>query len=84
MRAAMLEIEQRVNVTFVPRAAQSDWVQVLDGPLNSSPVGRQGGMQRLYVFNWNSRFAMVHELMHVLGFWHEHQRADRDTYVSVQ
>jgi len=84
MRAAMLEIEQQVNVTFVPRASQSDWVQVLDGPLNSSPVGRQGGMQRLYVFNWNSRFAMVHELMHVLGFWHEHQRPDRDTYVAVQ
>lgn len=84
MRAAMLEIEQRVNVSFVPRTAQADHVQVLDGPLNSSPVGRQGGMQRLYVFNWNSRFAMVHELMHVLGFWHEHQRPDRDTYVTVQ
>lgn len=26
---------------------------------------------------------LVHEMMHVLGFGHEHQRADRDCYVFV-
>lgn len=26
---------------------------------------------------------VLHELMHVLGFWHEHARADRDRYIKV-
>jgi uncharacterized protein (TIGR03437 family) len=50
---------------------------------NSSPVGRRGGQQNINIVNWDVQFIMVHELMHTLGFFHEHERPDRDTYVDV-
>jgi hypothetical protein len=84
MLAAMQLVQGVVFVHFVPRTAEADYVVIQDAPLNSSPVGRQGGIQLLLIYNWNQPYAMVHELMHVLGFWHEHQRPDRDTYITVQ
>jgi len=81
---AMQEIASRVRVQFVPRTNEVDYVLVRDANVNSSPIGKQGGMQTLFVANWGARFEVVHALMHVLGFWHEHQRPDRDLYVQVQ
>ncbi|MEQ1634736.1 MAG: M12 family metallopeptidase, partial [Planctomycetota bacterium] len=84
LQLAMQEISSRVRVQFVPRTTENDYVMVRDATINSSPIGRQGGMQLLYIANWNATFEVVHACMHVLGFWHEHQRPDRDTYVQVQ
>jgi hypothetical protein len=84
MAAAMQEIANVVNVHFVPRTAETDYLVIRDSTINSSAVGRIGGPQLVHVFNWNVRFEVVHVLMHVLGYWHEHQRPDRDQYVAVQ
>lgn len=84
MQSAMQQLMNAANVHFQPRAAETDYVLIRDSSLNSSAVGRVGGMQVLHVLDWQQQYVLVHELMHVLGFWHEHQRPDRDQFVTVQ
>ncbi|XP_054276449.1 zinc metalloproteinase nas-25-like [Macrosteles quadrilineatus] len=51
----------------------------------SSHVGRQGGPQPLYLSPRCARSVGVamHEMLHTLGFTHEHMRPDRDKYVYI-
>lgn len=50
-----------------------------------SYVGRRGdGPQAISIGKNCDKFGIVvHELGHVIGFWHEHTRPDRDTHVSI-
>ena len=76
-------------VTIRPRVGESDYVQICNSATSgvnySSTTGKLvgGGKQVIAIDSWNYRFVMVHEWMHALGFDHEHQRPDRDRYVSV-
>lgn len=83
MLAAMDEWQAVTAVTFTPRTSQSDYLYIQNATVNSSFVGRVGGRQVINIFNWDFRFIMAHELGHALGYWHEHTRTDRDTYVQV-
>lgn len=49
-------------------------------------MGRVGGGQELWLDDDNgcvTSAVVKHELMHAIGFWHEHCRTDRDDYVIV-
>lgn len=50
-----------------------------------SYVGRRGGGPQAISIGKNcDKFGIVvHELGHVIGFWHEHTRPDRDEHVSI-
>ncbi|CAJ0580059.1 unnamed protein product, partial [Mesorhabditis spiculigera] len=49
-----------------------------------SQVGRTGGKQEVSLgAGCLVHETIIHELMHSVGFWHEHSRADRDDHVKV-
>lgn len=81
--AAMAEWEAVANVNFFPRNGQADYVHIQDSDANNSEVGRVGGKQIINITSWTSKFVIVHELGHCLGFWHEQSRSDRGSYITV-
>ncbi len=84
MRDAMDAWEAIADVQFVPRTAESDYVEVISSSGNWSYVGVVGGKQQLSIYNWSYQFIIMHELAHALGVWHEQSRPDRDTYVDIE
>lgn len=54
-------------------------------PRCCSYVGRRGnGPQAISIGKNCDKFGIVvHELGHVIGFWHEHTRPDRDDHVTI-
>lgn len=83
----MAEWATFANLTFTQRVAQANYVTILDDPAlagGQSAVGMIGGQQFLRIGSsaWN-RATICHELGHTLGLIHEHQRSDRDSFVTV-
>ena len=48
-----------------------------------SYLGKQGGRQKLYVSSSCGKRGIKHEIMHAMGFYHEHARKDRDDHLIV-
>ncbi len=78
------------NLHFVPRTVETNYLVVQnaapaagEGGI-SSGVGMVGGMQSIQIGtnSWN-RGTLCHEIGHVLGMVHEHQRSDRDNFVTI-
>lgn len=93
IRAAMDAWQRNAPVLFVPRTTQTGHLAVtrdeLAGPEASPCFANVGhifrAMARINLGGTcpSSTGTILHELGHVLGNWHEHQRFDRDTYVTI-
>uniref|UniRef100_A0A0M3IUU2 Metalloendopeptidase n=1 Tax=Ascaris lumbricoides TaxID=6252 RepID=A0A0M3IUU2_ASCLU len=76
LNAAFAEYRRRTCVRFEKRRRQHDYLYITKGLGCYSQVGRTGGRQEVSLGR-GCLFheIVVHELMHAVGFWHEHSRA---------
>jgi hypothetical protein len=81
-RHAMNQWESGSPFRFVPRNGQATYLLIRDSDRNRSTVGRVQGVNNLQLRDWDLR-TICHELAHVFGLWHEHQRPDRDHFVEI-
>ncbi|KAJ7987175.1 hypothetical protein DPEC_G00336020 [Dallia pectoralis] len=85
-RQAMRHWEKHTCVTFIERTTEESYIVFTYRPCGCcSYVGRRGGGPQAISIGKNcDKFGIVvHELGHVVGFWHEHTRPDRDEQVSI-
>uniref|UniRef100_A0A670Z1M6 Metalloendopeptidase n=1 Tax=Pseudonaja textilis TaxID=8673 RepID=A0A670Z1M6_PSETE len=85
-RQAMRHWEKYTCVTFLERSDEDSYIVFTYRPCGCcSYVGRRGGGPQAISIGKNcDKFGIVvHELGHVIGFWHEHTRPDRDAHVSI-
>ncbi|XP_058935631.1 astacin-like metalloendopeptidase isoform X2 [Kogia breviceps] len=83
---AFAEFERFTCIRFVAYKGQRDFISIVPMSGCFSSIGRSGGMQVVSLGPsclQRGPGIVLHELMHVLGFWHEHSRADRDRYIRV-
>jgi hypothetical protein len=90
LRAMQRWMDTGAKIRFVPRTREVEYVNFTgktNAGNNTSQVGFKKGVRtdvNITAFWWGQREWMpAHELGHVLGFFHEHERWDRDRFVTI-
>jgi len=91
--ASMQAVEAVCTLRFVPWDFDAFiWVRIRDSssdsnPGNNSQVGMSFPAQILNMTSWTGtpgpNWILVHELGHLIGFYHEHTRPDRGNFVTI-
>ena len=84
MKEAFAHWEARTQFTFVARTNQSNYISINDDSSScSSNIGMIGGEQIMNIGGCSLTGSIIHEIGHAVGLQHEHQRSDRDDYITV-
>ncbi|XP_072309521.1 zinc metalloproteinase nas-14 [Eucyclogobius newberryi] len=77
-------ISTKTCLTFHERTFETNYLHFKDSLGCASYVGFIGGAQSVFIGSECNVGNIVHELLHALGFYHEHTRLDRDSYISIK
>jgi hypothetical protein len=86
IKASIEYLNQNTNICLLPHTSESDYIELSlsQGDFNSaSSLGYVGGVHRVTFARNQRRHMYLHELCHLFGMIHEHQRPDRDKYVEI-
>jgi hypothetical protein len=70
-------------ISLVPRRQENDYVRFMNSSGCSSAVGRAGGEQSVNISSACTIGAVIHEIGHVVGLFHEQSRGDRDSWINI-
>jgi hypothetical protein len=73
----------KTAIRLVPRTNEKAYVTFTTGTGCSSYIGRQGIQQFVRLGSDCTVVAIIHEIGHTVGLYHEQCRADRDQYVRI-
>lgn len=84
---AFNEYHTKTCVRFHKRSSEKDYIVLTNKPSGCwSNLGRIGGRQEVNLESpkcFSNYGTTIHEIMHALGFHHEQNRFERDSYVKV-
>ena len=85
VKQALAYFEQETPIRFVPLTpeTQNGIVFVASSEHCASLLGMVGGIQPILLSKDCGKTQILHEIMHALGFVHEHSREERDQYLTV-
>ena len=84
VEAALHYLRQNTPLQFVPYQNHQDAIVFVPGNEHCySFLGRVGGLQPITLSDKCQTQEILHEILHALGFIHEHSRPDRDDYIDI-
>ncbi|XP_035825150.1 MAM and LDL-receptor class A domain-containing protein 1 [Aplysia californica] len=85
VKSAMFDIQNSTCIRFKRREKEVDYIRFVQHKQGCySSVGLKGGLQEVSLGDGCLRHGtIIHEILHLLGLWHEHSRIDRNEYITV-
>jgi hypothetical protein len=85
IKEAIKRINNKTNLTLIQRTSEYNYIHLVFGQGCASNVGMQRHImgQEIIIGTGCDVTAIVHEICHSAGLYHEQSRSDRDKYVTI-